>query len=90
MCFFQKRRMEVSAAADVRAEQVRAAHQAKLLRAEQQAALVQQKKLEQTAELQKRSKLVAMKNQAIHDKRYANIPYAKGHAVWCAQRALQI
>ena len=73
--------MEVSAAAEERAEQVRAAHQAKLLRAEQQAALVQQKKLEQTAELQKRSKLVAMKNQAIHDKRYANNPDTSVHVL---------
>ena len=65
--------MEVSAAAEDRAEEVRAAHQAKLVRAEQQAAVAQQRKQQQSAELQKRSKLVARKNQAIHDKRYTGI-----------------
>lgn len=68
----------MSAAAEERAEVARAAHQAKLVRAEQQAALVQQKKQQQTLELQKRGKLVAMRNQAIHDKRCAR-------PQWCMQ-----
>ena len=66
----QKRRLEVSAAADERADAARAAHQAKLLRAEQQAAVVQERKQQQTVDLQKRSKIAALRNQAIHDKRY--------------------
>ena len=70
-CCIQKRRLEVAAAADARAEQVRAAHQAKLARAEQQAALAQQRKFEQAAELKKRSQLVAARNQEVHQKRCA-------------------
>ncbi len=61
--------MEVAAAADERAQRVRAAHQAKLARAEQLAAFVQQKKVEQTAQLKERSKLVAMRNEEVHHKR---------------------
>lgn len=68
MCL-QKRRLEVAAAADERAQRVRAAHQAKLARAEQLAALVQQKKVEQTVQLKERSKLVAMRNEEVHHKR---------------------
>ena len=71
-CCVQNRRLEVAAAADKRAEQVRAAHQAKLARAEQQAALAQQRKVEQAAELKKRSQLVAARNQEIHQKRCAS------------------
>lgn len=68
MCL-QKRRLEVAAAADERAQRVRAAHQAKLARAEQLAAVVQQKKVEQTAQLKERSKLVTMRNEEVHHKR---------------------
>lgn len=68
----QKRRLDVAAAADERAEQVRAAHQAKLARAEQQATLAQERKVEQAAELKKRSQLVAARNQEIHKKRCAS------------------
>ncbi|DBA76795.1 TPA: hypothetical protein ACH3X2_008818 [Trebouxia sp. C0005] len=64
----EKRRLEVAAAADERAQRVRAAHQAKLARAEQLAAVVQQKKVEQTAQLKERSKLVAMRNEEVHHK----------------------
>lgn len=67
----------MAAAADERAEQVRAAHQAKLARAEQQAALAQQRKLEQAAELKKRSQLVAARNQEIHQKRCASDTYTR-------------
>lgn len=69
LCHIQKRRLEVAAAADERAEQVRAAHQVKLARAEQQATLAQQRKVQQAAELKKRSQLVAARNQEIHHKR---------------------
>ena len=69
MTCLQKRRLEVAAAADERAQRVRAAHQAKLARAEQLAAVVQQKKVEQTAHLKERSKLVAMRNEEVHHKR---------------------
>ena len=65
----QKRRLEVAVAAEDRTERVRAAHQAKLARAEQQAALAQQRKVQQAAELQKHSKLVAMRNEEVHHKR---------------------
>ena len=69
VCCVQKRRLEVAAAADERAEQVRAAHQVKLARAEQQATLAQQRKVQQAADLKKRSQLVAARNQEIHQKR---------------------
>lgn len=61
----------MAAAADEHAERVRAAHQAKLARAEQLAAVAQQKKVEQAAELKKHSKLVAMRNEEVHHKRSA-------------------
>ena len=76
-CCIQKRRLEVAAAADARAEQVRAAHQAKLARAEQQAVLAQQRKLKQAAELKNRSLFVAARNQEVHQKRCAFGTYTK-------------
>jgi len=65
----------VAAAADERAQRVRAAHQAKLARAEQLAAVVQQKKVEQTAQLKERSKLVTMRNEEVHHKRLLALQY---------------
>ncbi|KAL3142838.1 hypothetical protein ABBQ38_003131 [Trebouxia sp. C0009 RCD-2024] len=64
----EKRRLEVAVAADERAERVRAAHQAKLARADQQAALALQRKVDQAADLKKRSQLVAARNQEIQHK----------------------
>lgn len=61
----------MAVAADERAERVRAAHQAKLARADQQAALALQRKVDQAADLKKRSQLVAARNQEIQHKRWA-------------------
>lgn len=77
----------MAAAADERAERVRAAHQAKLARADQQAALAQQRKVEQSAELKKRSQLVTARNQEIHYKRYNDTDTDKQTSC-CTRRAL--
>ena len=67
----QKRRSEVAAAADERVARVKAAHQAKLARAEDLAAIAQQRKVEQAAQLRERSKLLAIRNEEVHHKRSA-------------------
>ena len=71
VAYMQKRRLEVAAAADERAERVRAAHQAKLARADHLAAIAQQRKVEQAAQLRERSKLVTRRNEEVHHKRSA-------------------
>ena len=63
----------MAAAAEERADRVREAHQAKLARADQQAALAQQRKVDQAAELRKRSELVAARNEEVHHKRCCSL-----------------
>ena len=60
----------MAAAAEEHADRVRAAHQAKQVKADQQAALALQRKREQAADLKKRGQMVALRNEEVHHKRF--------------------